>query len=280
MPGSSSRLSFVLLFGVLLLASSCTRLTQPEVKIGNEPDPLLPFGNPSDASNAYPNNYLLRKSTFVLSYNNSRGSANWVAWRTTIADLGDSITRPDFEPDPTLPIGFDRVTPSDYISSGFDRGHMVPSADRFGNPAANAETFLMTNIVPQSHALNQYPWEKLERYARGIVHRGEDVYTIAGVYGEKARLRGRVSAPTNCWKIIIVLAHGAGIESVGDSTRVIAVDMPNNENIGHNRWQDFLTSVRSIEQKTGYNFLSVLPQDMQDILENRVDRSSSEPPSR
>jgi endonuclease G len=280
MPGSSSRLSFVLLFAVLLLASSCTRLSQPEVKIGNEQDRQLPFGNPSTASNSDPNNYLLRKSTFVLSYNNARGTANWVAWRTTVADLGDSIPRPDFEPDPEVPIGFDRVTPSDYIGSGFDRGHMVPSADRFGNPTANAETFLMTNIVPQSHALNQYPWEKLERYARGIVRRGADVYTVAGVYGEKARLRGHVTAPTNCWKIIIVLPPGAGIESIGDSTRVMAVDMPNNENIGHNRWQDFLTSIRSIEQKTGYNFLSVLPQDMQDILENRVDRSNSEPPSR
>jgi endonuclease G len=159
----------------------------------------------------------------------------------------------------------------DYSGSGYDRGHMVPSADRFGDPESNSETFLMTNIVPQTADLNQYVWEKLERYARGIVRRGSDVYTIAGVYGQKGRMKGGVIVPTNCWKIIVVLPPGGSAMTIDGSTRVIAVDIPNESGIKNIYWQKFRVPVRQIEQKTGYNFFSDLPQDVQDRLETRAD---------
>jgi endonuclease G len=234
---------------------------------------FLPFGNPSGATADFTNrnNFLMFKRSFVLSYNSERGTLNWVAWRTTMDDLGESLPRPQFEPDPDLPLTFNKVVPTDYSSSGYDRGHMVPSADRFGDPQLNAETFQMTNVVPQSTDLNQYVWEKLERYARGIVRRGSDVYTIAGVYGEKERLKGMVSVPTNCWKIIVVLPPGGSAMTIDDSTRVIAVDMPNQNGIKNIYWQKFRVPVREIEQKTGYNFFSDLPQQLQDKLEMRAD---------
>ena len=162
-----------------------------------------------------------------------------------MADLGESIPRPQFEPDRSLPFGLAEIKPTDYNGSGYDRGH-VPSADRFGDPSLNAEVFLMTNIVPQSCDLNQYPWEKLESYARGIVRRGSDVYTIAGVYGEQRRVHRRVTAPTNCWKIVVVLPRGGGLADVNENTRIIAVDMPNVDGIGKDRWQKYRTTVRAI----------------------------------
>lgn len=234
---------------------------------------LLPFGNPSNATADFSNrnNFLLFKRSFVISYNNERGTLNWVAWRTTINDLGESLPRPQFEPDADLPLTFKRVTPPDYSGSGYDRGHMVPSADRFGDPLSNTETFQMTNVVPQSTDLNQYVWEKLERYARGIVRRGSDVYTIAGVYGQKERLKGGVTVPTNCWKIIVVLPPGGSAMTIDDSTRVIAVDIPNENGIKNIYWQRFRVPVSEIEQKTGYNFFSDLPQSLQDRLETRAD---------
>ena len=234
---------------------------------------FLPFGNPSNATAdlSNRNNFLLFKRSFALSYDNDRGTLNWVAWRTTMDDLGESLPRPQFEPDPDLPLTFKKVTPMDYSGSGYDRGHMVPSADRFGDPSLNAETFQMTNVVPQSADLNQYVWEKLERYARGIVRRGSDIYTIAGVYGEKERLRGGIIVPTNCWKIIVILPPGGSAMTIDDTTRVIAVDMTNANGIKGIYWQKFRVPVREIEQKTGYNFFSDLPQDLQDKLEGRAD---------
>lgn len=269
--------------GLLLLAAltgGCSTIEERADRIINptrEPDPtriaeLLPFGNPSNAAADISNksNFLVLKRTFTFSYNNERGTINWVAWRTTINDLGESLPRPGFEPDNDLPPSFKQILPTDYSRSGYDRGHMVPSADRFGDEAANADTFLMTNIVPQSTDLNQYVWEKLERYARGIVRRGSDLYTIAGVYGVKERIKGKLTAPTNCWKVIVVLPHGSP-SGIDENTRIVAVDIPNENGIKNMYWQKFRVPVREIEQKTGLDLFSVLPRVLQDNIELRVD---------
>jgi endonuclease G len=265
---------------ITVLLGGCSTIEERADRIINparEPEPLrlaqlLPFGNPSNATGdiSNKNNFLVLKRTFVLSYNNDRGTINWVAWRTNMNDLGESLPRPGFEPDADLPPSFKQILPTDYSRSGYDRGHMVPSADRFGDEAANADTFLMTNIVPQSADLNQYVWEKLERYARGIVRRGNDVYTIAGVYGTKERIKGKLTAPTNCWKVLVVLPQGSPL-SIDENTRVIAVDIPNENGIRNIYWQKFRVPVREIEQKTGFDLFSDLPRDLQDRLETRAD---------
>jgi endonuclease G len=239
---------------------------------------LLPFGNPSNATTdpANADNYLVVHDSHVLSYNNSRGTANWVAWRTTRADLGNSLPRTDFQPDQTLPSGFRRIAYYDYSGSGYDRGHMVPSADRFADPRLNEQTFLMTNIVPQAGDLNQFPWNKLESYSRGLARSGDTIYTIAGVYGEKERIRGKVTAPTNCWKVIVVLSRGKTV--INASTRIIAVDMPNTDGIADVRWETYKTTVRAIEEKTGLDLFSILPRELQDTIETRVDPNTLHSP--
>src|SRR5689334_2868229 len=92
----SMRFHIVRLSAICVLAAalaSCSVYKQPaENPSGstsvNTPtaENLLPFGNPSDADAGSRDNYLLVKSSFVVSYNDRRGTANWVAWRTTAAD--------------------------------------------------------------------------------------------------------------------------------------------------------------------------------------------------
>lgn len=264
------------IFLIALLAfatAGCERLrtiTQgpPEQPPQTAPaDPALPlgphgaFGNPSNAAADERNrdNFLIIGEGSVISYNDSRGTANWVAWRTTRGDLGPSIPRPDFRPDPRLPAGFRRIGYSDYSGSGYDRGHLVPSADRFANPPLNEETFMMTNIVPKTAALNQGPWEKLERHARALARRLGTVQQIAGCYGEKERLKGKVTVPTNCWKIIVAIPSGRTIADLDRRMQVIAVDMPNIDGIDDVRWETYRTSVEALQQRTGLD-LSVIPR--------------------
>jgi endonuclease G len=235
---------------------------------------FLLLGNPSnatsDTSNA--NNYLMVSPYYALSYNRDKGLPNWVSWRLTANDLGTVERSNDFRPDDRLPNGWPRVSPGDYSNSGFDRGHLCPSADRTNTPEANSATFLMTNMTPQTPDLNQGTWEKLESYSRSMARRGVDLYIIAGQYGTKGTMKGKVAIPTNFWKIVVVLPAGKGISAINNSTRVIAVDMPNVNGIKERNWREFVTTVRQIEQKTGYNFLSSLPQGLQDFLENKTDR--------
>lgn len=274
------------LIAVSFASTSCDRFSENLARKTEEPQVQTPrpsaesvhlfFGNPSNASTDEndQDNFLIIGEGAVISYSNTRGTPNWVSWRTTKSDLGPSIRRPDFRPDPRLPVWYKRITPSDYSGSGYDRGHLLPSADRFGDARLNEETFMMTNIVPQTSALNQYPWEKLESYARGQARRGNDVYQIAGVYGNQSILNGKVIAPTNCWKIIAVLPRGSGAETLGERGRIIAVDMPNDDDIESQPWERYRTSVRAIEEHTGYDFFASLPREVQDRLETRVELSN------
>ncbi len=253
--------------------------------VSNQPanaPPILPlsvhlaFGNPSNAAmdGDSGENYLVVGAGSAFSYNTSRGTINWISWKTTRADLGDSIPRPNFRPDPRLPAHFQRIGFYDYSGSGYDRGHMVPSADRFANTKLNEETFLMTNIIPQTSALNQFQWEKLESYSRSQARRGFDVYTIAGVYGKKGVLKSKVVVPTNCWKIIVLLPSGLSIDKISQRTRVIAVDIPNIEGIENDRWENYKTTIRDIEKKTGYDFFASMQRDLQNTLETRMEMSN------
>lgn len=230
---------------------------------------FLPYGNPSGATLDPENrdNYLLIRETHISSYNNSRGTINWTAWFTTANDLGENRERPRFEADRTLPNGFRRVQYYDYSGSGYDRGHIVPSADRLADERLNEQTFLMTNIVPQTKDLNQFPWQKLESYSRSLARRGDTIYTIAGVYGEKEVLRGKVVVPTNCWKVIVALTRGR--TDITKSTRIIAVDLPNIDGIENVEWQRYQTTVREIETRTGLNLFSQLPTEIQDAIETK-----------
>lgn len=231
----------------------------------------LALGNPSNASATDPNNYLLVNNFMVISYSRDRGIPNWVAWRLTKADLG-SLDREDaFRPDDRLPKGWTRVTPSDYTGSGFDRGHIAPNADRYSSREAADATFLMTNIVPQTGDLNRGPWQKLEAYTRTLVNRGSDVYIYAGVYGSKGKIKKKVTIPENNWKVAVVVPAGTPVSAINENARVIAVNMPNVKGIMNADWQIYRTTVREIEKASGYNLLSNLPQNVQDVLETKVD---------
>lgn len=248
---------------------------------GASPSPAPPavdsvhfaFGNPSNATADALNedNFLVVGDGSILAYNNSRGTANWVSWRTTQADLGPSIPRPDFRPDPRLPTWYNRIAYYDYSGSGYDRGHLVPSADRFASPQLNEETFMMSNIVPQAAGLNQYPWNQFEKYVRSQLRRHMDAYQIAGCYGDAGRLKSKITVPTNCWKISMFVPRGGDPAALDEQKRFIALDMPNIEGIENESWHRYRTTIRAIEAKTGLDFFSSHPQSLQDAVETRME---------
>jgi len=261
-------------FGCERLREQIARKDEPE-RSRPTASPLssehLFFGNPSSANDSDPANYLIAGNSSVISYSSSRGTANWISWKTTREDLGPTLPRPDFRPDPRLPGSFEPVTYSDYSGSGYDRGHMVPSADRFGDAVMNEETFMMTNIVPQTGALNQYPWQWLEKYVRGQVKRGFDAYQIAGAYGSAGTLKHKVTIPSSCWKVVAFLPKGRPPEQIDARMRIIAVDMPNIDGIENDRWEKYRTTIRAIEERTGYDLLAQLSRELQDMIETRME---------
>jgi len=247
------------------------------------PHDNLAMGNPSGATATVstPDNYLMVKPQYALSYNNARGSANWVSWHLSSAWKGSAPRSTTFTPDTLLPSSFVRVTSTWYTSTGFDRGHLCPSEDRDGSVNDNKATFMMTNVMPQAPSCNQQTWRNLEDYARKLVTAGNEIYLVAGPGGiggtgsagaANTLHSGDVTVPSFVWKVLVVLPVGSDdVHRVTESTRVIAVNMPNTQAVNAHPWDFYRVSVDSLEALTGFDFLSNVAASVQDALEATVD---------
>lgn len=91
------------------------------------------------------------------------------------------------------------VVTSEYTKSGYDRGHLAPSADFAWNQDANDITFVMSNMAPQTPGLNRGAWKRLEDQVR------KWACVITGpVLGENLpRLKSGLEVPQEFFKIVI-----------------------------------------------------------------------------
>ncbi len=277
--------------GLRRLAIVLSAFVLVAVSIVHAQNPNLLMGNPSNASitAADADNYLKDYTNFVLSYNSTKGTPNWVSWRLVATDIGPTKRTNPFHPDTALPSGFKVIVPADYNSTGFDRGHMCNFKDRSSAPEIFQTTFVMTNMVPQSPRLNEDTWEHLEEYCRTLARQNHNLYIISGPLGEggeglikpttltkAAKIGGpnkdRVVVPAFCWKVILVVDDSPGddVEKVNADTRVIAVIMPNNQELSLD-WTTFRVSVREVEEHTGYKFFTSVPAQIIEPLKGKVD---------
>ncbi len=238
-------------------------------------DPLL-FGNPSNATTdlANENNYLMEKPQYSLSYNRSKATANWTAWRLDSSWIGSTQRQDDFRPDSSLPAGWYQVLDNDYSGSGYDRGHLCPSGDRTNSIPNNSATFLMTNMMPQLAANNQGPWEEFETYCRTLAGQGNEIYVMSGPSGNIGTIaQGRVVVPAVTWKVVLVIPNGTNdLQRVSKATRAFGIIVPNQPPLDINApWRNFRVTVNAVENLTGYDFLTSIPKMSQELIERRRD---------
>jgi DNA/RNA endonuclease G (NUC1) len=91
---------------------------------------------------------------------------------------------------------------------------------------------------------------------------------------------------SNIWKIVAPMVAGQSIDDITANTEMVAIMVPNraplvtprdfplpgetNRQITNwNSWQDWRVSIDYLEDLTGYNFLSNLPETIQDKIEER-----------
>ncbi|MEG4912283.1 DNA/RNA non-specific endonuclease [Microcoleus sp. B7-D4] len=250
--------------------------TQPPIASATNNRNLL-LGNPSNATPSVANNidnYLMVKPQFVMSYNSKTKTANWVSWQLNKSWIGAADRQDNFRPDDALPADWYKVRPNDYTGSGYDRGHIAPSADRTRNEPDNSSTFLMTNMMPQVPELNRGVWGDLEEYCRELVAQGKELYIVAGPVGRKGSIgrKEKIAVPAKNWKVIVVLdRQGLGMQGIDANTRTIAVMMPNDASVKGKGWKSFRVSVARVERETGLNFLSNVSPQVQQAIESKVD---------
>jgi endonuclease G len=87
----------------------------------------------------------------------------------------------NFRSDYRIPKMF-RADKQDYRGSGYDRGHLVASADLRDSEIKNSETFLLSNMSPQEPQFNRGIWKTLEREVRRLNAQEQvlETYVISG----------------------------------------------------------------------------------------------------
>jgi len=205
---------------------------------------------------------VLPNTGYVAGYCEALENPAWVAYRVADVDtLPASPPRPDgFETDLRTAA---RVSPSAYTNSGYDRGHLAPNyaiATRYGE-AAQRETFLMSNIVPQRHALNAGVWKQMEmKIATSYPARFGEVWVVAGpVFGPRpAKLPNGTAVPEAFFMIVIDESDGR--------VRAQALLFPQ-ETASDVNPERYTVSIDEVERRTGLDFLSELEDSAEASLE-------------
>lgn len=236
------------------------------VPYGKTPVPgPAPFGLPrvADASVTPDDVRVLKRQGYWVGFSPSLHRPVWAAYAVPERKLLEfPPPRPGFAKDAQVK---GSPAPEDYTGSGFDRGHMAPNyaiATRYGK-AAQTETFLMTNIVPQAPELNRGPWRILEQIVADDLPGagGGTVWAVVcvapGAPGARLR-RGGVQVPKGFGMVLAAVRGG--------KLRAIAVYMP--QETGETKRPRYcFCSVRELERLTGLDFFPDLPRERQDALE-------------
>lgn len=176
--------------------------------------------------------------------------SHWIAYKLTASDLVSNTERSDrFATDKAVAArGFAVASPNDYAKSGYDRGHLLPSADRVSSAQANRSTFLMSNMAPQLPAVNRGTWKTLEEQVRRWAVSFDTLYIVCGsiVKSGHGTIGNSVAIPQYFFKAILLRK--------GDKLRSNCYIMPNVETISKSI-SDYLVTIDSLEKAAGIDLI-------------------------
>jgi len=197
---------------------------------------------------------------FTLSYAESYEQAEWVAYELRKDQIvNNDFKRPYFVEDRKVKTG--SADWRNYKKSGYDKGHLIPAADREFSENAYHETFLTSNISPQNHEFNAGIWNQLEQKTRYWAKKYDGIYVVTGgVLKEGLQTIGdeHVSVPDTFYKIIVAISEG--------KHKAIAFLIPNKPT--STSYYEYVVSIDEVEQQTGIDFFPKLPDSIENILES------------
>ena len=203
---------------------------------------------------------VLTNLAFITGYSEYYRAPLWACYRIDSVTNFTAPPRPgNFRIDKRTKA---RVKPSDYTNTGYDRGHMAPSyiIGLLYGEAAQRETFLMSNVIPQMPELNRGPWKKLEAMIANTLSRSlGQIWVVTGpVYDpcQTNRING-VRLPIASYKILLDTWARLNIE---------AYYIPQEAVIGLHSVV-FGVSVDKIEAATGLDFFHELPDELEKRIE-------------
>lgn len=196
--------------------------------------------------------------------------AVWMAYPLNDALVGPNTGRTNaWGLDPKVPQEYQSVLYSSY--KGYDRGHQVPSADRYGGN--NESTFYGTNMTPQLGSLNQKAWARLESKVRTWSSSFDTLYVVTGAdiagstktvsdnfayypYSGKSYSK-EITVPVGYFKVLLGYKKSGTIADTGQNGGYTAIGFYFEHRAYDNTDAAIMSqsmSVDELEAKLGYDF--------------------------
>lgn len=206
---------------------------------------------------------IIKKKSYIASYNKDTKIANWVAWHLTSEHTEGSIGRGNmFHEDEEVPSP--KATVEDYKGSGWSRGHMCPAGDNKWDAEAMYQSFSLINVCPQNASLNSGLWNSLEIDCRNWAKRFHDIYIICGpvFFQQNHEVIGfnEIYVPEAFFKVVLCL---------NGKPKGLGVIVKNTA--GNKKKDIYYNSIDQVERITGMDFFPLLSDDVEDEVESNLD---------
>ncbi len=205
----------------------------------------------------------LEREGYSTSYNSQTLNPNWVAWVLT-ADH----TRGEHKRNEISYMEDEAVSPRATYAvwrkatrKGYDHGHMCPAGDNKWSAEAIQSTFLLTNMCPQNHRLNQETWERLESACRNWAQRLKTIYIVCGpiYYSQEPDMTGNIAVPDAFFKVVLYM---------GDTPRGVGFVYANTDPSERENMADHVMPISKIESMTGITFFPQLSDNVASRVKN------------
>ncbi len=227
---------------------------------------------------------ILERITYITSYNNKTLNPNWVSWSLTREHTDGPFSRKGvpYSDESGKALGISSFSPemvrnsyfidmqaskprqehSDWREhpSNIDHGHMCPAADCKWSKEVMNQSFLLTNMCPQNHKLNEGDWNTLEEHCRTWANKYGEVFIVAGpIFCEEVKNTfgaNKIAIPDAFFKVILCLKGKP--KAIGFIYKNDASRQP---------MRNQVKSVDEVEEITGFDFFHNLPDDIEDKIE-------------
>ena len=248
----------VICITLLVLASTFLSLAQGYRGIGEQPLNKKLMELPAISSE----DIILVYNGFVVNYNDEKHIPNWVAYELTAEETRGKIPRAKgFSMD--LDYKGVQALREDYSNTGWDKGHMAPSADMKWSQTAMNESFYLTNVCHQNHDLNGKSWHSLEKKVRDWAIEYGHVYVVCGPYFTDNDFNtigiNQVAVPNGFFKAIL---RQSGTEYY--SIAFVFNNSPEKQPL-----KDAIISVNDVEQIIGYDLFTNLSNRYEESVESQ-----------
>ena len=201
---------------------------------------------------------VLCRTGYAVGYNYQTKNADWVAYHVTKESVNAQFKRSNkFKADAELP-EYAQSTLSDYSKSGYDRGHLAPSAAMDFSQQSMQESFLLSNMSPQLPGFNRVGWRLLEEHVRDLANEYQELYVVTGpIYeGNESSIGDGVVIPSAFYKVILDPYYNDAIAFIVPHRNVSGSELVN-----------FVTTIDDVEQRTNLDFFANTSDDVENSME-------------